>query len=588
MPPSTWLVGALDEHVRMTRLGQPVVSQSSPADSIRHLVALVLRLPLVLLAALAILFSVPLTVGAADPPPAARPDDETTIAPVELDGQMLFRVRGTSSFPAHERAARIRDKIVEVARDRRIQPGDLEVKDLGTHFAIVAGPREVVNVYDADARIEQLRARELALAHLERIGPAIEAYRKARDPRVLLRNALYAVGATIVLALLVVIVVLAARRLGAAVGRWAPRRIRAVEARSFRMLTADQMLRTLRAGVTGLRSAVIVALILVYLHVVLRLFPWTRGLADDLLELVVNPLATIGLGLVAHIPNLIFLFVLAVLVRLGLRVLRMFFGAVARGAITFNSFDAEWAWPTYKIVRFAIIALAVVVAYPYVPGSQTDAFKGITLFVGLVFSLGSSSVIANTIAGYSMMYRRAFRVGDRIKFGDLIGDVTEIRPQVTHLRTLKNEDVTVPNSAILNAQVTNYSALAATQGLILHTNVGIGYETPWRQVEAMLLAAAERTAGVARDLAPFVLHKALGDFAVDYELNVYCRDARLMMPIYTELHRNILDVFNEHGVQIMTPAYEGDPAEPKVVPKDQWYMAPAQRREDGAGPPVTP
>jgi small-conductance mechanosensitive channel len=228
------------------------------------------------------------------------------------------------------------------------------------------------------------------------------------------------------------------------------------------------------------------------------------------------------------------------------------------------------------------------VAYPYVPGSHTEAFKGISLFVGLVFSLGSSSVIANTIAGYAMTYRRAFKVGDRIKLGDLVGDVVEIRPQVTHLRTLKNEEVTVPNSSILNAQVTNYSSLAATQGLILHTNVGIGYETPWRQVEALLLAAAERTAGVAGDRQPFVLQKALGDFAIDYELNVYCRDARLMMPLYTALHRNILDAFNDHGVQIMTPAYEADPPQPKLVPKDQWYAPPAQPHGDGASPVAAP
>jgi small-conductance mechanosensitive channel len=216
-----------------------------------------------------------------------------------------------------------------------------------------------------------------------------------------------------------------------------------------------------------------------------------------------------------------------------------------------------------------------VVAYPYIPGSNTEAFKGVTIFLGVIFSLGSSSVIANVIAGYTMTYRRAFHVGDRVKIGDHIGDVMEVRLLVTHLRTPKNEEIVVPNSEILNSHVINYSTLARNQGLILYTTVGIGYETPWRQVEAMLLAAADRTPGLLKQPPPFVLQQVLGDFAVTYELNVYCDQPQSMAKLYTALHQNILDVFNEYGVQIMTPAYEGDPEQPKVVPKGQWFMAPA-------------
>jgi small-conductance mechanosensitive channel len=161
------------------------------------------------------------------------------------------------------------------------------------------------------------------------------------------------------------------------------------------------------------------------------------------------------------------------------------------------------------------------------------------------------------------------------------GDVTAVRLQVTHLRTPKNEEVVIPNSVILQREVTNYSSLARTRGLILHTTVGIGYEVPWRQVEAMLLMAAERVPGLDNEPPPFVLHTALGDFAVTYELNVHCRDAHAMLPLYSALHRSILDVFNEYGVQIMTPAYVGDTPQAKVVPRDQWYALPA-RREDGA------
>ena len=184
-------------------------------------------------------------------------------------------------------------------------------------------------------------------------------------------------------------------------------------------------------------------------------------------------------------------------------------------------------------------------------------------------------MISNVIAGYAMTYRRAFRIGDRVKINGTIGDVTEKRVMVTHLRSLKNEEVVVPNSTILNNEVVNYSTMARQQGLILHTTVGIGYEVPWRQVEAMLLMAAERTRGLLREPKPFVLQKSLADFAVNYELNAYIGDEKKIMPFYSELHKNIQDVFNEYGIQIMTPSYRADTPEPKIVPKDQWYTEPA-------------
>jgi small-conductance mechanosensitive channel len=293
--------------------------------------------------------------------------------------------------------------------------------------------------------------------------------------------------------------------------------------------------------------------------------------------LALSPLQVIGSGIVANIPSLAFLAVLFYLVRVVLKITRLLFEAIERGQVRLARFDPEWAQPTYKIVRLAVVAFGLIVAYPYIPGSQSAAFKGISLFIGVVFSLGSSSMISNIIAGYMMTYRRAFKVGDRIKVGGSIGDVVEMRLQVTHLRSIKNEEIVVPNSQILTSEILNYSSLARAHGLILHTEVGIGYETPWRQVEAMLLMAADRTPGLSREPGPFVLERALGDFAVTYELNVYCTNVPAMHQLYAEMHRHILDVFNEYGVQIMTPAYERDPVEPKIVHEGDWYAAPAAR-----------
>jgi len=321
----------------------------------------------------------------------------------------------------------------------------------------------------------------------------------------------------------------------------------------------------------AVKTVAFLTVVLLYFGFVLAQFPWTRSLSGNMVAFALVPLRVLGGGLVASIPSLVFLTVLFVVVRLVLRVIRLFFDAVRDRTVTIGEFEPEWAEPTYKILRLAVIAFALIVGYPYIPGSSTAAFQGITVFIGIVFSLGSSAAIGNIIAGYMMTYRRALKVGDRVKIGDTVGDVIDTRLQVTHLRSLKNEEIIIPNSQIMNGEVLNYSSLARETGLILHTEVGIGYDTPWQQVEAMLLAAAERTEGLAKTPPPFVLEKRLGDFAVTYELNAYCNDVKAMMPLYAALHRNILDVFNACGVQIMTPAYEGDPSEPKVVPPEKWH-----------------
>jgi small-conductance mechanosensitive channel len=292
---------------------------------------------------------------------------------------------------------------------------------------------------------------------------------------------------------------------------------------------------------------------------------------------LLDPLARMGRALLAELPSLMFLLVLFLVVRVILRMLKFYFAAVGSGAIHVGGFEKQWAVPTFRLVRLGVIAFALVVAYPYIPGSESDAFKGLSIFAGVLISIGSSSFIANFMAGYTLIYRGLFSVGDRVQIGDITGEVLEMRVQVTRLRTYKNEEVIIPNSTILQSAVTNYSTLAASRGLILHASVGIGYEVPWRQVEGMLLAAAERTQGVLKEPPPFVLQQGLGDFAVNYEINAYVSTADDLAGRYAELHAHILDVFNEYGVQIMTPRYEGDPAEPKIVPAGRWHEKPSRR-----------
>jgi small-conductance mechanosensitive channel len=531
--------------------------------------------PLLLLAALLGPAALPAVAQNASPASGAAAGDEIDTAPVEIDGNTLFRVRGASSLAAETRAARIRDRIEAVAADPDIGADAVRAVESEGLTRIMAGDRQLMLLTEADARLEQLSQNELAGVHVARIRQAVADYREARSAGTLRRGALASAGATVAAALALALLVWLGRRLDRLVAQRVRTRIHSLAVQSFELVRAERIGAALRGALYALRVLAVLAVALAWLDFVLRQFPWTRGLSRGLLDLVLSPLATIGKGIVAHIPDLVFLVILFYVFRFTLRLVRGFFDAVGRGAVTLAGFDPEWAGPTYRIVRFGIVAFGLVVAYPYIPGSESDAFKGVSLFIGVLLSIGSSSAIANIVAGYMLTYRRAFKVGDRVKIGNATGDVTELRLQVTHLRSPKNEEIIVPNSQILNTEVINYSSLARSKGLILHTDVGIGYEIPWRQVEAMLLAAAERTPGLLKDPPPFVFQTRLGDFAVTYQLNVYCDNAPAMGQYYTELHRNILDVFNEYGVQIMTPAYEGDTEEPKVVPKARWFAAPA-------------
>jgi small-conductance mechanosensitive channel len=507
--------------------------------------------------------------------PAPESAVEAPTAPVTIDGVTLFRVRGISSYPAERRAAEIADRIREVAANRAIPVESLTVHDTTMATFLIANGRRLFGVLDADAELEGLTRHVVTRAYQARVAEAITNFRHDREASVVSWSLAKAAAATVVFVLIMMLGRRASKRLRAAAASRYGSKIHDVQVGSIEIVRAEQLWSVVQYVVRIAGAIVAVVAGYLYLNYVLLLFPWTRALGRNLSSILLRPVTTIGAGFVAFIPDLVFLIVLALVTRFVIRLVRLFFQRVADGTVMLQNFEPAWAVPTERMVRFALIAFALVIAYPYIPGSSSEAFKGIGVVIGLMFSLGSASVIGNLVAGLGLAFRGAFRVGDRVRIGEHIGEVAKVQLLTTYLRSPKNEQIIVPNSLILNSEVVNYSALARDAGLILHTNVGIGYETPWRQVEAMLLESARRTASVRTQPAPFVLQKKLGDFAVDYEINVYCDDARRMLATYSELHRNILDVFNEYGVQIMTPAYEGDPEQPKVVPREQWYTEPA-------------
>ena len=507
--------------------------------------------------------------------PAAPADASIETAAVELDGVVLFRVRGVSSYPADTRARTIRNQLREVAADSAIGIDVFHIADGEGVTRIMVRDRVAMALVDADASLEQVDRVALATAHMQRMQRAVVDYRAARTPAALWRAAGMSAAATLALLIAIAIIMWLWRRLDGYLTSRLEKRIATVGIQSFEVMRAERIRGAIRAAFVAVRTVAFLVLGLTYLTYVLAQLPWSRGLSRNVVSLAVGPLETMAQGLIDHVPSLVFLVVLFLIVRFTLRLVRLFFEAVGQGSVAFENFDPEWAGPTYKILRIVVIAFALIVAYPYIPGADTAAFKGVSLFIGIVFSLGSSTAISNIIAGYMLTYRRAMKVGDRVQIGDALGEVLETRLQVTHLRSFKNEEIIIPNSQILGSEVRNYTSMSKTRGLIMHTEVGIGYETPWRQVEAMLIDAAGRTEGVLKEPRPFVLQKKLGDFAVTYEINAYTNDVGRLPHLYSDLHRNILDVFNEYGVQIMTPAYEGDPEIPKVVPQKDWFTAPA-------------
>jgi len=508
---------------------------------------------------------------------AASAEEDLDRGEVVIDGRAVIAVRGVAGLSAAQRADAIEQRILEVARDPGYDPAVLRIVEADNASQVRAGERLLFAVLEADAALEQMDRQSLAAVELRLVREAIARYREARTRGQVLRGLQVAAVATLALAIVLVALTWVSRRIAAlAAASWMPR-VQALRVPGMHVLTGPHLWASLAAAARGLRFLLLALAVYVWVEVTLRQFAATRPLGERLAQMLLEPLRKMGRAFVDELPSLLFLLVLWFVVRFVLRMLRLYFATIESGAVRVHGFESQWSGPTYRLVRIGVIAFALVVAYPYIPGSESEAFKGLSIFAGVLLSIGSSSFIANYVAGYSLIYRRLFAVGDRVRIGDVAGEVLDTRVQVTRIRTPKNEEVILPNSMILQSAVTNYSTHTRERGLILHTTVGIGYEVPWRQVEGMLLTAAERTEGVLEDPPPFVRQRSLGDFAVNYELNAYVDSADDMIGHYDALHANIQDVFNEYGVQIMTPAYEGDPAEPKVVPRGRWHEKPSRR-----------
>lgn len=362
-------------------------------------------------------------------------------------------------------------------------------------------------------------------------------------------------GATILFVALVYLVHRLYRFAQRKVEIWRRVRKEGLAATAAQLISVDKLASRLALTLSLLRWVAIALLFIRYSSFLLEQFQETAAAGHWIVDVVLMPFKRIYDSFVAYIPDLFQLVAVIITTRYLLVLVHKLFMAVESGAIKIKGFYPDWAEPTYKLVRFFIFALALVAIFPYLPGSSSPAFQTVGVFLGVVFSLGSSSVVANALSGVILTYMRALKVGDRVKIGETFGDVVERTLLVTRVQTIFNEVVTVPNNVLLNGQIVNYSTMAEQGRLILRADVTIGYDAPWPQVHEALLEAARRTPLVLSDPQPYILQTALNDYNVGYELNAFVREAQRSHFIQSDLHQNIQETFNEAGIEILSPMY---------------------------------
>jgi small-conductance mechanosensitive channel len=363
--------------------------------------------------------------------------------------------------------------------------------------------------------------------------------------------------ASLLVTIFFVILHLILRRLFARNQRWVRSwtRIRPLRCQNQDILSAGDITNILAGSLKGLYYVVLLFLFSAYMNAIFSFFPWTQDWAAALFGYVLTAITSVIEAIVGYLPKLIFVIIIFFLTLYLIKFARLIFNGIAQGRITLSGFYPEWASPTFNILRLLVIAFALVIVFPYLPGSESQAFQGVSIFLGILFSLGSTAAVANVVAGVVITYTRAFQKGDRVKIADTIGDVVEKTLFVTRVKTVKNVEIAIPNSMVLANHIINFSSLSEQPGLILHTTVTIGYDIPWRDVERLLIEAAQSTDRIQPSPAPFVHQTSLDDFYVSYELNAYTEHAHEMSALYSDLHRNIQDRFHEAGIEITSPHF---------------------------------
>lgn len=479
--------------------------------------------------------------------------------PVLLSDDTLFLIY-TSYGPlsSAERAERITKSIQEIKGDYYLDSSNFSLIKNEETFELLYNGTRIASVTNNDALWAGIPLNELAQERLTTISKALIKYKEATSLSRILIKVLLAFVFLIILVLIIRLMHKGFKKLTLWLSVNHTLWLKGVRIGTYELLSVNKALAFLIRIVIIIKWILILLLVYLSLPILFSLFPWTESLAEKLLLFITHPFAKFFQAIIAFIPNLISIAVIILITVYIVKGLKFLTSEIEKGALIIPGFYSDWALPTFNIVKVLIYAFALIVIFPYLPGSNSPIFQGVSIFVGILFSLGSSTAISNAVAGIVMTYMRPFKIGDKIKVNDIIGVVVEKGLLVTRIRSVFNEEFTVPNSMLLGNYSVNYSRYSEEKGLILTTSVTIGYDAPWRDVHKVLLQAAERTENILKNQKPYVYQSGLEDFYVAYTLHFFIDKPTLTPAILSELHGNIQDCFNEAGIEIMSPHYRAE------------------------------
>jgi len=490
--------------------------------------------------------------------------------PVVVEGDTLFYLytkRG--GYTPLQRAEMIDAAIMQLGKRFTLHPDSVYIESSDIVTDLMYGNKVIASFTDQDGLWEGRSREQLATDKRKIVVQKLKELKEEHSLWQLGKRILYFVLVLAGQYLLFWLTGWLFRKLKVRIQKLKDTRLKPISIQNYELLDTQRQVNLLIFLSNLLRYVIMLLQLLITIPLLFAIFPQTKGLAYQIFSYIWNPIKNILVGIVDYIPNLFAILIICFAVKYLVRLVHYLSREVEAGRLKFGGFYPDWAMPTYHIIRFLLYAFMIAMIYPYLPGAKSGVFQGISVFIGLIVSLGSSTVIGNVIAGLVITYMRPFKLGDRIQLNDTTGNVIEKTPLVTRIKTPKNEVVTIPNSFIMSSHTVNYSASAREYGLIIHSEVTIGYDVPWRQVHQLLIEAALNTPGVIDDPRPFVLETSLSDWYPVYQINAYIREADKLAQIYSDLHQNIQDRFNEAGIEIMSPHYmamrDGNES---TIPKD--------------------
>ena len=477
--------------------------------------------------------------------------------PVAPFRDTLFNIYlGGSSSKAEERAAAIDKRIQQLYEDHFFKADSLLlVRNENNYEIIYKDEIPVMAITELDALWQNMPADKMADEYLNKIKQTIVKEKEANSFINWLKRISFIVLVFVGVAFIIYLINKFFSFISNYLTSNTERFLNGLTIRKVKLLNPAQYEKMLLRFTNFIRIVIIINTLYLSLPLLFYIFPDTKDITNTLLNWILTPAKNILNSVLNFLPDLFTIIVIYLFTHYLIKALRYFANEIEAGNLHVAGFPKEFAKPSFNIIRFLLYAFMLVIIFPYLPGSGSPAFQGVSVFLGILLSLGSSSAINNIIAGLVITYMRPFKIGDRVQIGDVTGDVIEKTTLVIRIRTIKNEDITVPNSTVLSANTINYSANALDKGLIIHTTVTIGYDAPWKDVQQALINAALRTELILKKPEPFVLQTSLDDFYVSYQLNAYTKDANAQANIYSELHKNIQDCFNEAGIEIMSPHY---------------------------------